>query len=86
MARQTMGILRVMSGGGDRWVRWNWSRALKGDAEARAAVEEAERIFEAARARGGTAFRVAPGKAAERIESFDPDAEQIVVVPRIAGG
>ncbi len=81
-----MGILRVMCGGGDRWVSWDWRRAVTGDAEARAAVEEAERIFEGARARGGTAFRVMPGQPADRIESFDPEAEQIVIVPRLVGG
>ncbi len=81
-----MGILRVMTAGGDRSVRWDWRRAEAGDPEARAAVEEAERIFEGARALAATAFRVAPGRPAERLDRFDPEAEQIVVVPQAVGG
>ena len=81
-----MGVLRVMTAGGDRSVRWDQRQAEAGDPEARAAVEEAERIFEAARARGATAFRVASGRPAERLDRFDPEAEQIVVVPRVIGG
>ena len=38
------------------------------------------------RARGATAFRVEAGKQAERIEHFDPQAEQIILVPRVIGG
>ncbi len=81
-----MGILRVMTFDGDKSVRWDRHRASAGDPEALAAVAEAERIFAAARARGAVAFRVAAGQPAERIDSFDPEAEQIVVVPRVVGG
>ncbi len=81
-----MGILRVMTAGGDRPVTWDRERVEAGDPAARAAVEEAERVFAEARARGATAFRVVPGQPAERIERFDPEAEQIVVVPLVAGG
>jgi hypothetical protein len=35
-------------------------------------------------ARGDTTIRV--GRPAERVDAFDPAAEQIVVVPRVAGG
>jgi hypothetical protein len=31
------------------------------------------------------AFRVEAGKSAERIEQFDPQAEQIILVPRVVG-
>ena len=81
-----MGVLRVMTAGGDLSVRWDRQQVEAGDAEARTAVEEAERLFEQARARGATAFKVVPGRPAERIERFDPEAEQIVVVPQVAGG
>jgi hypothetical protein len=67
-------------------LEWDGRKVETGDLEALAAVREAERIFEAQRARGATAFRVAPGRPAERIDEFDPQAEQIVVVPRVAGG
>ncbi len=80
-----MGVLRVINSGGDKRVKWSTMLA-KDELEAGAAVKEAERIFVEARARGGTAFRVVPGQPAERIEVFDPDAETIVVVPRVAGG
>ena len=51
-----------------------------------AAVREAERIFQEQQARGATAFRVAPDKPAERIDEFDPRADEIIMVPRVAGG
>ena len=49
-------------------------------------VKEAERLFYELRARGATAFKVDAGQAAERMDVFDPHAEQIVVIPRVAGG
>jgi hypothetical protein len=81
-----MGMLRVISKRGDDRVQWNEQDALAGDAEAIAAIREAERIFAHERARGATAFRVEAGKPAERIEQFDPQAEQIILVPRVVGG
>lgn len=81
-----MGMLRVMSRRGDERVVWNQEKAEAGDTEAAAAVREAERIFQAERARGATAFRVEAGKPVERIEQFDKTAEQIVMVPRVVGG
>ena len=81
-----MSVLRVMSGRGDEQVLWDVNRAAVGDREALAAIAEAERIFAKQRALGATAFRVAPGQAPERIETFDRTAEQIVIVPRVVGG
>lgn len=81
-----MAVLRVMNSSGDRSVRWDRSKVQVGDPEAIAAVKEAERLFEEAKARGATGFRVTPGHPAERIERFDPEAEQIIVVPQVAGG
>jgi hypothetical protein len=81
-----MGQLRIMSHLGDSTVAWDTRKAATGDPEAIAAVQEAERIFAEARAQGSTAFAVAPGAAPKVIEAFDPETEQIVVVPRIAGG
>ena len=79
-------MLRVISSRGDDCVQWNEQDAHAGDAEAIAAIREAERIFAQERARGVTAFRVEAGKPAERIEQFDPQAEQIILVPRVVGG
>jgi len=81
-----VGMLRVMSRRGDDRIMWNSSKAETNDAEARAAVREAERIFTQERAKGATAFKVEPGKPVERIEQFDRTAEQIVIVPRVVGG
>lgn len=79
-------MLRVMSRRGDDRVTWDKQKVSAGDPEAIAAVREAERIFAQERAKGATAFRITPGKPAERIERFDQIAEQIVLVPRVIGG
>ena len=79
-------MLRVMSRRGDDRVTWDEQKVIAGDPEATAAVREAERIFAQERAKGATAFRIDPGKPAQRIEQFDRTAEQIVLVPRVVGG
>jgi acyl CoA:acetate/3-ketoacid CoA transferase alpha subunit len=81
-----MGMLRVISQRGDDRVHWNEQDAQAGDAEANAAIREAERIFAQERARGAKAFRVEAGKPVERLEQFDPQASQIILVPRVVGG
>jgi Tfp pilus assembly protein PilE len=81
-----MAILRVLSSAGDTSYEWDVASVRTGDAAAVAAVQEAERIFAEQRARGATAFRVWPGRPAERLDRFDPLAEQVVLVPRVAGG
>jgi len=81
-----MGQLRIMSHLGDTKVTWDARKAAEGDREAAAAVREAERIFAEHRTQGSTAFTVAPGHKPAVIEQFDAEAEQIVIVPRIAGG
>jgi hypothetical protein len=81
-----MGKLSVMTSSGDKSVEWDCEKVKEGDAEAEQAVREAERIFNEERARGSTAFKVEPGKTAQRIDAFDETAEQIIVVPRIVGG
>jgi hypothetical protein len=82
-----MGMLRVMSKRGDDRITWDEQEA---EAEvpltSTAAIREAERIFAEALADGATAFRVEPGKPAQRIDQFDQTAEQIVMVPRVVGG
>ncbi len=81
-----MGKLRVLSIKGDRTVTWDQKQAETGDPEAEEAVREAERIFQEALRNGAAAFRVSTGTPATRIDRFDPKADQIVVVPRVAGG
>jgi hypothetical protein len=79
-------MLRVMSRRGDDRLTWDEQKVRAGEAEAQAAVREAERIFAQERAKGATAFRIDPGKPIQRIEQFDATAEQIVLVPRVVGG
>lgn len=81
-----MAQMRLLSARGDTTVNWDERRANAGDSEAIAAVREAERIFQEAQARGATAFSVAPDRPARRLDRFDPFAQQIVVIPRVAGG
>jgi len=81
-----MAKLRILSHQGDTTVDWDIERAEVGDPEALDAVKEAERIFEEHKAKGATAFKVAPGETAKKLERFDKTAEQIVMVPRVAGG
>src|SRR5687767_8137390 len=81
-----MAKMRVLSARGDTVLEWDERKVQVGDPEATAAVREAERIFEEQRARGATAFKVEPDKPAQRIDTFDRTAEQIIVVPRVAGG
>jgi hypothetical protein len=81
-----VGMLRVISRRGDDRITWDEQKVLAGDVEAAAAIREAEHIFAQERAKGATAFRINPGKPAERIEQFDRTAEQIVLVPRVVGG
>jgi len=75
-----------MSRRGDDRLTWDGQKLQAGDAEASAAVREAEKIFAQERAKGATAFRIETGKPIERIEQFDATAEQIVIVPRVVGG
>ena len=81
-----MARLRVLSAEGDAMIERDTRRAEAGDPQALAAVREEEQIFAQERARGATAFRVAAGRPAERLDRFDPRAEQVVLVPRVAGG
>jgi len=79
-------MLRVLSRQGDDRFAWDQKAAVTGDLDAQAAVREAERIFAEQRASGATAVRVAPGQAPQRIDRFDPEAEQIVMLPRVVCG
>jgi hypothetical protein len=81
-----VGQLRVTSFRGDVTYAWNQVQVETGDPEALAAIREVERIFTEQVSKGATAFRVEPGVTATRMDRFDPKAEIIVTVPRVAGG
>lgn len=81
-----MGMLRIMSRRGDDRIMWDPKKVEANDPEALAAIHEAEKIFEEARVRGATAFKIVESGPVERIDKFDHTAEQIVLVPRVVGG
>jgi len=81
-----MAKLHILCGSGDKSVEWNSRRIGSGDPEAEAAVREAERIFREQLERGATAFKVLPGEPAVRLDRFDPEAEEVIIVPRVVGG
>jgi hypothetical protein len=81
-----MSMLVVMSGEGDARVVWSTQDVQAGNQEALAAVREAERIFNEQLTLGATGFQVEKTRAVRRVEQFDPEAEQTVLVPRVTGG
>ena len=81
-----MPTLRVLNGSGDKQITWSAEGLLKGDAEAQAAVREAEHILKRERATGALAFRIRRGQPAERTDVLDPLADETVVVPPMVGG
>lgn len=81
-----MSTLRVLSRRGDDQRMWDPRLVRAGDPEALAAVREAERIFAQERARGSSAFLIQEGLPPVHMETFDVQAEQIVLVPRVVGG
>ena len=81
-----MSTLRVLSRRGDDRQVWDARAYCADDPEALAAVREAERIFAEERARGSMAFVVQRGQPPRRVDTFDPQADQIVLVPRVVGG
>ena len=76
--------LAIMGRSGHDTVTWETDTDT---AEAQAAIAEAARIFDEHRGRGASAFVVdRETKEATRIDVFDPEAEQITIVPRMQGG
>lgn len=84
-----MGRLRMMNRTGDTALTWDVARAATGDTAACAAVAEAERIVTAHVAQGGAVFSVDtadPQRRGRRLDAFDPQAMEIVLVTPLAGG
>jgi len=79
-------MLRRLSHRGDDVVSWDVKRVELGEADAVAAVREAERIFADARKQGATAYAVQRGQAPTLIEQFDLRIDEIVLAPRVVGG
>ena len=82
----TTSVIRVLDATGDTSVQWDRERLASGDPEALAAVAEAERLFAEARAKGAQAFRVGADEPPQRLERFDPQAKETLVIPPMVGG
>jgi hypothetical protein len=81
-----MARLRVLNGKGDQSISWDPADVERGDPEALAAVQEAERIFAHERARGAVAFRAQPGAPAQQVETLDYYADETLLIPPMVGG
>lgn len=80
-----MAGLSVLNGSGHTAIKWNPTAVAEGDPEALEAVHEAERVFAEHMAKGATALIVRPGVPAVRTDRIHLE-EDVVIVPRIAGG
>ncbi|MCE7979802.1 MAG: hypothetical protein DYG89_01305 [Caldilinea sp. CFX5] len=79
--------LQILGRDGHRELVWEPEQVATEDAEALAVIAEAEQIVEAALARGQAVFVVeAPDQPAKRIERFDQNAPQTLIIPRLVGG
>lgn len=77
-----MSKLIVLRSKGYEEIEWDPGAAEAGETEAVEAAEKARTAMEDEQSRGGAAFEVSgPGRRAQRLETFDPTAEQIVVLP-----
>jgi hypothetical protein len=82
-----MASLSILNASGDTRITWDERAVTDGDAAALQAVAEAERLFAAARAAGGEAFRLQAGAVAERVTVLEPTRDQeVLVIPRMVGG
>jgi hypothetical protein len=74
-----MSMMQVLDSSGHTSVEWNPENAEE--------VAVARATFEQMREKGYRAFRVRPsGQQGERLDSFDPAAEQMILVPQLRGG
>lgn len=72
-------ILRILNFDGDR--RLVWRRESEDE------IKEAKKAFREALASGSMAYKVDnKGQRSSQIHEFDPDAEEIIVVPIVTGG
>lgn len=78
--RPRTGEMSMLNEKGDTKIMWDRTNHEE--------VEIARAAFDAARAKGHAAFRAVgkEGTKGSRLDTFDPDAERIIMVPRIVGG
>ncbi len=71
--------LRILGPSGDTAVAW--------DVDNEAAVAEAERVFNEHRAKGYQSYQIdTPSLPGERIEKFNPEANEILLFGQVVGG
>lgn len=73
------GTMSMMDQSGDTKATW--------DSEKPDEVANARRTFDELKAKGYSAFRVnKKGDQGEEMKTFDPNAEAVIMVPRMVGG
>jgi hypothetical protein len=80
VAEKGQSVLRILCSDGDRRLVWR--------KESQDEVREAKKAFnEALAKKGNLAYAVSQeGERSQKITEFDPEAEEIVIVPMITGG
>jgi hypothetical protein len=72
-------VLAILDRDGDTKITWEEGNETD--------VEHARRAFEDHQRKGYTAYKTdRQGNRAERMTTFDPKAERMILVPRMAGG
>ena len=73
-----MSELRILGIGGDVKISWDSRNELE--------VAAAKETFEKRIKDGWSAFREKIGTKGDKIKTFDPDADRVILVPPISGG
>ena len=68
-----MKTMNILDKTGDTILEW--------DKDDEASVEKARKTFEEKKKEGYTAYKLG-----EKLDGFDPDAESIILVPKVQGG
>lgn len=80
-----MAVMRSMIGGVET-LEWDNVAAESGDEQAERRVEAARARFERHRRAGGEVFTRQPSGAFKRATEFDAEADELLLVPPVAGG
>lgn len=80
-----MSVMRSLVGTVER-VEWDPAAASAGDEVAEARLDEARRRFERHRAVNGEVLERQPNGAFKRVTEFPEDADELILVPPVAGG
>lgn len=85
-----VGTIRVMGKSGDATIQFPRITSLAAlatlEPDEQYAVQAAQRIIEQAREQQRSVFSGNPGETSQRVTTFDPNAESLMIVARVAGG